>query len=338
MSRVLTVLTAQGASIQDAGRPGYLAFGLSRGGAADPVALAEGAALLGQHPDTAAVELAGFGGRFRAGCDLRVALTGAEAPAEIAGARVAWNACHLLPAGSELRIGPARGGVYAYVHVGGGFETPLRLGGRGAHLAAGLGSTLTDGQALPVAEDAGGETGHALVAVDRFGGGTLRVVESLQTGLFPRDTLDRFQNTGFVKDARANRMGVRLAADGASIEAPGGRTVLSEVIVPGDIQITGDGTPFVLLSECQTTGGYPRIATVIPCDLPRVSQARPGDVLRFRFVSEDEALAAESAAARELAALASRVAPIVRNPEDMGDLLSYHLISGAVAGDEEGEA
>lgn len=338
MSRALTVLSAPGASVQDRGRPGYLGFGLSQGGAADPLALAEGAALLGQGADLAAIEMPGFGGRFRAGADLRIALTGAEGPASIEGERVAWNASHRLPRGAELALGAARSGVYGYLHVGGGVATEPHLGARGAHLAAGLGGLHEAGAILPVGDDPGQGTGLRIPPLPRYGGGMLRVVPSLQTGIFPAEVLSRFEATAFAKDARANRMGVRLSSDGTGFEAPGGRTVLSEVIVPGDIQITGDGTPFVLMAECQTTGGYPRIGTVIPCDLPRIAQARPGEVLRFRFVTEAEALAAEAIARRDLAALPGRVEPLVRDPADIADLLAYQLISGAVAGDEGEDA
>ncbi len=84
--------------------------------------------------------------------------------------------------------------------------------------------------------------------------------------------------------------------------------------------------------ECQTTGGYPRIGTVIPADLPRVAQAAPGVELRFRFVSRAEALEAEAGYRRALGAITVR--PLVRDPADMPDLLSHSLISGVTAGEE----
>ena len=127
---------------------------------------------------------------------------------------------------------------------------------------------------------------------DRFTGGTVRIVPSVQTARFAPEDLQRFETTDFTRDVRGNRMGVRLTFDGAPFAAQDQLSILSEIIVPGDIQATGDGTPFVLLNECQTTGGYPRIATVLPCDLNLIAQARPGDTIRFRFVTRAEALAA----------------------------------------------
>ena len=125
-------------------------------------------------------------------------------------------------------------------------------------------------------------------------------------------------------------MGVRLVQDGPGFESAAGLSVLSEVIVPGDIQITGDGTPFVLLAECQTTGGYPRIGSVLPSDLPRVAQAAPGTSLSFTFITLDDAVAIETRALAHSFA----IRPLIRAPST-GDLLSTNLISGVLAGDME---
>jgi allophanate hydrolase len=336
MSRDLIVHQAgPGITVQDLGRPGYLAYGLSRGGAADRLALYEGAALLGQSPDLAALEMAGMGGTFEATCDMRIALTGAPMRAQIDGAPLAWNASHPLPAGARLSIGPATAGVYGYLHVGGGIATPQILGARSAHLAAGIGRALSAGDSLPVGEDRGTGTGRLLDPEDRFSGGEVRVVAGYQTPMFPDEELARFEETRFTRDARGNRMGVRLAPDGDGFAARAGLTVLSEAIVPGDIQVTGDGAPFVLMAECQTTGGYPRIGAVLPCDLPRVAQAAPGTHLRLRFVPLDEALAAERRAAEARDGLRHRLTHLTRDPHDIRDLLSYQLISGVIAGNEE---
>ncbi len=337
MTRRLIVHEAgPGVSVQDLGRPGYLSFGLSRGGAADRLAMAEGAALLHQSEEMAALEMAGMGGTFEVSHNTRIALTGAPMRASVEGAPLAWNASHLLHAGSRLSIGAATRGVYGYLHLGGGIATPERLGARSAHLAAGLGALIAAGDDLPLGEDrAGGETGLCLPADDRFQGGAVRVVPGFQTRFFQEEERARFEATQFTRAARGNRMGVRFDPDGEGFASVAGLSVLSEVIVPGDIQITGDGAPFVLMAECQTTGGYPRIGSVLPCDLPRVAQAQPGAQLRFRFVTPEEGLAAERAAETTRKGLRAKLDHLVRDPNDIRDLLSYQLISGVTAGHDE---
>ena len=187
MSRLIVQDAGPGVSVQDLGRPGYLAFGLSRGGAADRLAMAEGAALLHQSEGLAALEMAGMGGIFEVSHDTRIALTGAPMRASVDGAPLAWNASHLLHAGSRLSIGAATRGVYGYLHLGGGIATPERLGARSAHLAAGLGALIAAGDALPLGEDrTGAETGLCLPTDDRFEGGAVRVVPAFRPGFSPK--------------------------------------------------------------------------------------------------------------------------------------------------------
>ncbi|MEI4234272.1 biotin-dependent carboxyltransferase family protein [Roseovarius sp. D22-M7] len=336
MSRLFVHQAGPGLSVQDGGRAGYLAFGLSRGGAADRLAMAEGAALLNQDSRLAALEMAGAGGTFEVSRDTRIALTGAPMQAGIDGAALAWNASHLLPAGARLRLGGATHGVYGYLHIGGGIDVARRLGARSAHLAAGLGRRIESGDDLPLGPDADmGGIGLKLPDDPRFDGGEVRMLAGFQTGFFAAAEIARFEVTSFGRDARGNRMGVRMVSDGPGFASAAGLSVLSEVIVPGDIQITGDGTPFVLLAECQTTGGYPRIGSVLPCDLPRVAQAAPGARIRFRFVAPDEGLRIERAAAKAQGRLRASATPLRRDPHDIRDLLSYQLVGGVTAGNEE---
>ncbi|WP_282169695.1 biotin-dependent carboxyltransferase family protein [Ruegeria atlantica] len=317
-------------TIQDQGRVGYLDQGLSRSGAADQLALHEGAALLRQSPGLAALEMAGMGGEFEATQSLGIALTGAPMQASIDGAPVVWNASHQMEAGQRLVIGAATRGTYGYLHVSGGIASEAFLGSRSAHLTAKIGSTIQTGDTLPVASGSG-VTDMKLNPDDRFSGGVLRVIASFQTPLFDQETLDRFVQTEFRRGSRANRMGMQLDSEGEGFAAQGQLNILSEVITPGDIQMTGTGSPFILLPECQTTGGYPRIATVLPCDLPRAAQTPAGGQIKFEFVSLDEATALQTAHKAELARLPAQIEPLVRDPHDIPDLLSYQLIGGMIS-------
>lgn len=318
-------------SVQDLGRPGFCAQGLTIGGAADLTAIFEGAALLGQSPTLAALEMIGVGGTFSSETDLRIALSGAIMSATIDNAPVAWNASHALPVGAQLKIGGALNGTYGYLHVGGGIDTPLQMGSRASHMSTGIGGSLKAGETLPLGKDKGRETGLRLPVDTRFDGGAIRIVASMQTSAFTDETITRFTNTQFRRDPRANRMGVRLDQPGKGFFADGQLSIVSEVIVPGDIQITGDGAPYVLMSECQTTGGYPRIGTVLPCDLPKVAQAQAGTVLSFAFLDLVDAAAIQTRHLADLKTLKSRLTRLVRDPAQMRDLLQYQLISGAVS-------
>jgi allophanate hydrolase len=332
MSAHLTINQAGPAmSLQDQGRPGYRAQGLTIGGAADIIALHEGATLLGQPATYAAIEMAGQGGSFTASADIRIALTGAEMAASIDGETILWNASHLLPKGSNLTLGGARNGSYGYLHLGGGIAIPQVMGSRASHLAGGIGALLNTGDTLPIGLDKGHGVSMTLPKGDRFGGGKLRCVASMQTASFSDANITRFTHTAFRRDARANRMGIRMSFDGDGFNTASQLSIVSEVVVPGDIQIAGDGAPYVLMFECQTTGGYPRIGSVLPCDLPRAAQAQTGAPISFEFIEIDHAIALQTRYLNDLKTLKSRVVPLVRDPAKIKDLLAYQLISGAAS-------
>jgi allophanate hydrolase len=323
-----------GVTVQDLGRPGWTAQGLSTGGAADRLAILEAAAIL-DTPTQAGLEMMGFGGVFSVDSDTRIALTGGQMQASVDGIPVPQNTTVLLRAGQKLTIGGAKQGVYGYLSFAGGIDTSPIMGSRATHLTAAIGALLQAETTLPIGEDTAPLAPPVrLTPTVRSGGGTVRVMPGPQTDYFDADTVTRFSETPFVRSPRGNRQGVRMDHDGRGFTLAGGLNITSDLIVPGDIQMTGDGVPYVLLAECQTIGGYPRIGTVLPADLPTVAQSAPGTKLRFVFVTVQEADATATPDKATLAALRTQVTPIIRDPHDIADLLSYQLISGVTAGND----
>lgn len=333
MTRALKVIsTGPGTTVQDKGRFGHIIRGAGPAGAADVIGLWEGAALLGQDANSAALEMAGMGGKFAVTEATRIALTGAPMAAKIDDATIPWNTSQILMPGQVLTLGHANAGNYAYLHVAGGIDTEPFMGSRSTHTIARMGSPVAPNDMLPIGTDTGDATNMKIRPIDRFGAGTVRIVPSAQTTRFSVNEIERLQSTTFARDPRGNRMGARMAFDGRPFQAEGQLNLVSEMVVPGDIQIAGDGTPFVLLGECQTTGGYPRIGTVIPSDIPRIAQARAGEDIRFQLIGREEGLAHLSTYRKSLNSISPE--PLIRDPHDIADLLSYQLIDGVVSGEE----
>ncbi|MDA9865245.1 urea amidolyase [bacterium] len=327
MTRGLTVQTTGPAvSVQDAGRANGLGLGLSRSGAADRMAYLEGCALLGLPLGTAMIEMAGFGGTFCFHDVTRFALAGAAMRASLDGQPVEWGAAHLAGPGSVLTIGAAETGVYGYLALGGGIATEPELGGRGFHRIAGLGRALADGDEVPLGVDAGLADAPMRLTAAPPPKGPIRAMPGPQTALFPAEVIALFQATTFTRSVKANRQGVRMDHDGGPFSVGSQLNQVSDFIAEGDIQMTGDGTPYVLLADCQTMGGYPRIGTVLPIDQARIVQALPGDKMRFELVTIAQAEALWQSEATLLAGLKRRLQPRVRDPHEMADLLSYDLI------------
>ena len=114
----------------------------------------------------------------------------------------------------------------------------------------------------------------------------LRIVPGPQDGMFTEQALHEFSHSLYTVTSDSNRMAAKLS--GTAVEAKNGVDILSDGIVEGSVQISANGQPIVMLADHQSTGGYAKIATVIPCDIPALAQVRPGQLVGFRVVSVEE--------------------------------------------------
>ncbi|HVP68369.1 MAG TPA: biotin-dependent carboxyltransferase family protein [Anaeromyxobacteraceae bacterium] len=285
-------------TVQDAGRPGYRAFGMPVAGAMDRLSLALANALAGNPPAAAALELTLLGGSFRFEEDGHAALCGADMQARLAGSPVGPCAGFPVRAGEELVLGGARAGVRAYLAVRGGIDVPAVLGSRSTYARAGIGGfegrALKAGDALPVGRARGAPPAARSLppslAPPLGGAIRLRAIPGPQDQLFTAVGRAIFFGSEFRITNRNDRMGYQL--DGPTIQHVHGPDIVSDALLPGAVQVPGSGTPIVMTADAQTTGGYAKIATVIGPDLRLLAQARAGDAVRFESCTPEEAVAA----------------------------------------------
>ncbi len=274
-------------SVQDLGRPGYGRLGIAPGGAADRAALTAGNRLV-RNPDGAAgLEMTLAGPRLRFLRPGRIAITGADLGACLNGMRVPVGARRVVGPGDELAFAEGQGsGVRAYLCMVGGIDVPVQLGSRSADLTAGFGGfegrALRAGDRLQVGDERAEAVFRHLPEVSS-GGNVIRVVRGPQVERFDEAAWRTFFSREFTVSSQSNRLGARL--EGPAILSVGGADIISEGIVTGAIQITGEGQPIVMLPARATIGGYPKIATVIAADLDRLGQLRPGQRIRFEDVT-----------------------------------------------------
>jgi biotin-dependent carboxylase-like uncharacterized protein len=252
-------------TLQDAGRFGMLKHGISASGPMDRRAyLTAGAAL--ERAGTTAIE-------FTQGLALE-----ADGPLT-----VAWPEVRVLRAGDKLDIPPVAGN-YGYVRFDREIDVPPLLGSRSTNLTVGLGGykgrALQAGDRIAFGEEGVPVAAPASVASE----GPIRVLWGLHADLFDDELRQRFAETIFRVSPMLDRMGVRLDDPSTLFRDQRKLSLVSDAIVPGDIQILGDGTPIVLMRDHQPTGGYPRIATIVSADLDRFAQMRPGTEVTFRPV------------------------------------------------------
>lgn len=323
-----------GSTIQDRGRNGYRRFGVTRGGAMDIFALAEGQALLNNSEDDAALEMTGSGGKFLSIGQNKIACSGAEMKLLLNDRQVGWRQTIILNDGDLIEIGSGSEGSYSYLHLPGGIDSPVILGSRSAHAQANLGSTPEVGDHLIPLQTEWSDSVMRLLKPNYYQDHKIRILYGPQSMLFDQRDLLSLEEAEFRVTNSRNRVGIRVESSMGPINANLGTTIASDAIVAGDIQVAADGVPTILMSDFQPVGGYPRIATVITTDLHKLAQMKVGTVFRMEVTTRESALRYLKEFKSMLVALPSQVKPVIRNPKDVPDLLAYSLIDGVISGVE----
>lgn len=325
-------------SVQDAGRRGLRHLGIGWAGPVDGDALALANALCANPPGAAGLEFAGPGAAFRATRALRFAVAGAECAITIEGRRVAAGESHRLEPGQTLRLGAPEGAVWACLALSGGVATAPVMGARATHLRAGLGGH--EGRALRAGDRLalGAETSSPCLRPARPlqgasprppESGPIRVVMGPQEGHFAPEIRALFTSAPFTVSPRRDRMAMLL--EGPALPAARGHDIVSDATVPGAIQVPGSGQPLVLLAESQTTGGYPKIATIASVDLARLAQLPAGHSLHFAPIAREEAEAAWLAQRRAVARVLEGLVPRAEASLSSHYLLGHDLVGGLFA-------
>jgi len=298
-------------SVQDGGRFGAQRFGLTPSGAMDRLGLAAANCLVGNERFAPAIEIGPYGAAFKAlGGAVRVAMSGAPRSAEVAGRALAWDASATIADGETLKLGMAQRGSFSYLAIEGGFQGEPMFGSFSVNARVGLGSPyprpLQAGDELDVTPASSGP--ECRIDLPAAAWGPIRLTLGPQNDEFSDEAIRLFLDSEWKISATSDRMGYRL--EGPHIKHLHGHNIVSDGTVNGSIQIPGNGQPIVLMSDRGTSGGYPKIATLITADFGRFAQIPPGTAFRFRAVSVEEAQAEARKFADLLRTLSDRLGPI----------------------------
>lgn len=305
-------------TVQGRPRLGHRRFGVAGAGAVDPVALAAANRALGNPEDAPGLECTLLGPTLRFLCKTRFALAGADLEARLERADLGdWpvpsGSSVLARAGNLLTFGARRAGCRAYLAFEGGLVVPLVLGSPSTDLMGGFGGlggrALVVGDLLAVGShreqrpplrsfappatateaSAAAVSGGAALGQQTTGEEevTVRVAPGPQEDHFAGSAMEALLGAVFTVSASSDRIACRL--EGATLAHSGPAEIVSDGMVPGVIQVPPDGRPIVMLADGPTTGGYPKIATVITSDLPLLAQLLPGaGRLRFALAAGHE--------------------------------------------------
>ena len=329
-------------TLQDLGRPGYQHLGVPVSGALDPVCLRAANLLVGNPPGMGALEIAYQGPTLAVEADsVRMAVAGGQAPIDIlspdgGGARhLAVGESASLRRGQVLKIGAPTGSAILYLAVEGGFDIAPVMGSQSTLTRGGIGGfegrALRSGDVLPLRQPVATVREEAMLPpLDLAPPASIRIVLGPQDDHFTPAGLRTLLGSTYVVSRASDRMGMRL--EGPTLEhSAKGANIISDGTAPGSIQVPGNGLPIVLLADRQTTGGYPKIATVISADLPALGRMTPGAKIAFAAIDIETAESAGRELAAYIAAWPGRFVPARRaSAIDTAKLLGENLISGTV--------
>ncbi|MFN2622795.1 MAG: biotin-dependent carboxyltransferase family protein [Chthoniobacterales bacterium] len=287
-------------SVQDLGRTGFRQSGVSLGGALDTHALRVANVLVGNEENAAGLEATLGTVRLAFEDDRLVAWCGGSFSVRIGDENLPAGHAGLVTKNHELTITAPNSGGRAWLAISGGIDVPLVLGSRSTDLRGNFGGhegrALRDGDALPFFKARQFETVAAGISewsapatwtATNRNEPILRIVKGADCDRFTAEAQRALVTTAFTVAADSDRMGARLSGPPLERVEPGDQ--LSEPVTPGTIQVPPNGQPILLLGDCQTIGGYPKIAHVITVDLPVAAQLWPGAKVRFHEISLGDA-------------------------------------------------
>ncbi len=299
-------------TVQDEGRWGLQSHGVPVSGPMDPCSYRIANALVRNDRNQAALEIAFVGPEIEFEDERVVAVAGAEFVMNLDGVPVEPNAAFVAGANSRLRFGTRRRGSRAYLAIAGGVAVAPVLGSRATHLVSRLGGlegrALTAGDRLPLGDVTraliGGKA-RPLSAAHLIGGmgphAHVRLLPGPQREYLSPDALDLLQSTAYSIGRQSDRMGFRL--EGPPLRHVRGADIISDATPLGALQVPASGQPVLLMADRPTTGGYPKVATLITADIGVAGQLGPGDTISFSMCTLRDALAALIAQERALMAL-----------------------------------
>lgn len=278
-------------TFQDIGRPGNMRYGVSASGPMDIISFEAANAVLGNETKQTAIEIS-LGGLILQ-ChegSITLAITGGDFLIEFQGQKISSWTVLTIKKGERLSVRAGKSGSWAYLAFSGKLNVKDWLNSSSTHSTSGFGGgALKTGQKFTLSDASNQENRIGPILKPNFNTNDLiHAVLGPQDQYFMNTAIKIFSDSIFKVSDNYDRMGMQLI--GPKLELKRALSIPSEPVVKGSIQVSGDGIPTILLADHQTTGGYPKIATVISSDINRLVQFRSNQSVKFILINSNEAL------------------------------------------------
>lgn len=276
-------------TFQDNGRFGFRSYGVPESGAMDAYSHNIANALVGNKKNCATIECTMGGLCLEFNINTVIALTGAGI-VFVNGKSIPLYQPHNIAINDVVEIRFNNKGIRTYLAVQGGFASKVMMNSRSASPKINIGTTLKKDMGLRVEKL---QTKQVLKKINKLeipvfeSHKTIRIIDGNEINWINKESLQQFYTQHFALSNRCDRMGYLL--EGKPIYLENKVEMLSTAVVKGTIQLTPSGQLIVLMHDCQTTGGYPRIGQIAAIDLRVMAQLKQGDTIHFKRISFEEA-------------------------------------------------
>lgn len=270
-------------TIQDLGRYGYQDYGVPVSGAMDHYSAQFANALLNNNENDAVMEITMTGPTLEFYYHTLICISGADLSPKLNDLNIKLNSVIAVKPNDILSFGKMNYGFRSYLAVSGGFQTEIKLRSRSMYNNITSKLKIDANNHLMINEFNQTKTNkHAALKYDseRFGSNILEVYKGPDFELLITVQQDQLFNKKFTISNLNNRMAYQFTELFDNNLKP----IITAPVLPGTVQLTPSGNLIVLMRDCQTTGGYPRILQLKESSINLLSQKMTGQALQFKLL------------------------------------------------------
>ncbi|MDY8138072.1 biotin-dependent carboxyltransferase family protein [Aquimarina sp. 2201CG5-10] len=270
-------------SIQDLGRFGFSKYGIPKSGAMDQMSVKLANAILGNDENDAVLEWTMQGPILQFSEQTIIVLTGAEVDAFLNKKKIKKNKQFSVDKNDILELKYCKNNMYGYVGIKNGFKTEITFNSRSFFKGITRLEKLKKGDVVPYQKNENFEEQYASVLRQDYDQNSLvlKAFKGPEFDLLTSSEKESLKNMNFTISNIRSRMAIQLNETIVNKIS----SMLTSPVLPGTIQLTPSGKLIVLMRDCQTTGGYPRILQLFQEDINNIAQKRTGENIKFKIIT-----------------------------------------------------
>jgi len=272
-------------TIQDLGRKEFQHLGVPISGAMDLNAATMANAIIGNEDNCAVIEITMLGPKLEFHCNTTISIVGGDFSPKLNGVEIPNNSAINISKGDVLAFGSVKSGFRACLSVFGGFQSEMVLKSRSMYHGITEASNLKKDDLIKIKPSSHLKNKYSSIRVveDYISNSDINVFKGPEFEMLNESQINKVFNGKFSISKENNRMAYQL---NEQIDNDL-KDIITSLVLPGTVQLTPSGKLIVLMRDCQTTGGYPRILQLSESSINTLAQKKVGDEISFKLLDYD---------------------------------------------------